>query len=274
MKDKTIQSKIFTDDFLKVGVNDKDLENIIKEHPECDRAYIVSGCTKERRETIENIYETYQYEKYSDNNFLKEIKTNFNSRTWEMCLACFFLDRRITLQEKTKEEKQKGIPDIIIDHLNCFIYIEATAINHNKINFVLGIPKEHGRVKLFSLTDEPIKKNLEGLYKKIVNCLKEKTIKKDGTLKYKNYIEYEPYIIAINIASSEFLIRHFIKYLNNKETNLDLFNNSHVSAIILCDTPCIVDLDELGKRMIIIHNSKADCHIDPKNFSFFTTMES
>lgn len=147
-----------------------------------------SFCLSEKQftEAIWNVFS-----KYSDRNFLKEIRVDFDARYWEMYLTVSLLNG------KWKIECPKPGPDVKMTLNNGkSIWIEAIApsggagknpdkVNPIKPGQIQGIPDESITLRLTSAIDEKF------------------------NTKYKRYLEKgiilinEPYIIAINASKMD-----------------------------------------------------------------------
>jgi hypothetical protein len=68
---------------------------------------------------IEDLW--HKYEPYADRNFKQQIQVDFDSRFWEMYLACTLLDNSIPIS------KVNPGPDILVQHATGRIWIEAVA---------------------------------------------------------------------------------------------------------------------------------------------------
>jgi len=145
-------------------------------------------CIKEREYT-EALWE--KFKGYSDSNFLKEIRVDFDARYWEMYLAVSLFN------EKWKVECPKPGPDVALNlNGSAKLWIEAiapsggTSKNPDKVH---GI--KPGVIQ--GISDE-------GIILRLRNAIEEKY--KTKYLKYrdKNTVsENDPYIIAINTSKMD-----------------------------------------------------------------------
>jgi hypothetical protein len=85
--------------------------NIIRDRPDPYPSQI--------RLFMENLWRKYQ--PYADKNFKQQLQVDLDSRFWEMYLACTLLENSIPLSSRSTG------PDILIDHENGRIWIEAIA---------------------------------------------------------------------------------------------------------------------------------------------------
>lgn len=179
---------LFDKNFICIN-SEEELDRISKGYPEYDRAYLEVSAGKPYKDIKEQLEKYWEiYKPYADPNFKEKVKQEFIQCTWEMYLACTFLDNGFTLQKK---ERARG-PDICLIVDNKKIWIEATVptvgTSDDKVNF------SDRPDKIFKLHNYEEEKILL----RLTNALSNKYGK------YKKYLEdgiinsEEPYIIAIN----------------------------------------------------------------------------
>lgn len=111
-------TNLFADDF-PVAKNDDDLAKIQKKFPKYDPYYIASGAILGRSERFEKLYAKFY--PYQDSHFLSQVKCDFNARTWEMYLACVFIENGFKISSENVG------PDIKIVFGDKTIWIECVA---------------------------------------------------------------------------------------------------------------------------------------------------
>lgn len=175
---------LFTDNFPIVKTNEE-LNEVKKQYPNYDEYYIASGCLLSRKKFFNQLYSIYK--PYADRNFLTEIKTNFQQRSWEMYLTCKLINMGF------KVSSSNIGPDIKIDYNGKNVWIECVA--PKKGNGENSVPE----IKYGQLCDFP--------EKEILFRLKQSLDDKFTT--YQRYLdkhiinEKDVFIIAINSGSLE-----------------------------------------------------------------------
>ncbi len=103
------------DNLFVPGVQAPDnIYNIIRDNPDPYPTYI--------RSLMQNLW--HEYRPYADKNFKQQIQLDFDSRFWEMYLACTLLQNSIPLSIRSSGNIG---PDILIEYENGRTWIEATA---------------------------------------------------------------------------------------------------------------------------------------------------
>lgn len=218
-----------------------------------------------------------KFEEHADTHFLIEFKQNFYERYWEMYLTSSLIDWEYSI-----ESNSHG-PDILIEHMDNKIWIEAVAsgngdpiINPDTIpDIEIGIgqlvPEEKIILRLRS--------SIESKSRVYHNYIRDSIIEND-----------EPYIIALNGAKLNFISNDDIPYILKavlpigdyyynfeteesgitfrdrviRESGTEIFTNiflddnyNHISAILYSNTHAGKFDEEIGSDFILIHNPKA-----------------
>jgi hypothetical protein len=158
------------------------------------------------RERIEAMWA--KYEPYCpDANFLAEARSHFVERTWEMRLACVFLERGFPLVSRAKDAG----PDVCID-TTPRIWVEATAVSAGTgPNRVPDRPARAFTVAERGYTDEELPDvgwhgrppSEESVILRCTQALKEKRDKYLGYLRAGIVKLGEPYVVAMSLAGIE-----------------------------------------------------------------------
>jgi hypothetical protein len=137
---------------------------------------------KEAHDFVEELWQKYAH--YAEPDFLEDAKRHFHEKSWEMYLACVFLNHGFQLNKK---RKKKG-PDICLLGQTKPIWVEAKApgsgtgndaVPEPELDILNDVPEEQILLRLTSAIVEK--------YKKYQKYLRKGIISKD-----------DPYIIAIN----------------------------------------------------------------------------
>lgn len=218
------------------------------------------------------------YEEYADDHFLTEIRSQFYERYWEMYLTVKMLKSDFQL------ESENSGPDILINHEGEKIWIEAvTSTNGDPVNNLDVVPE----IELGMAQTVPVdrillrlRSSIEAKSRKCLEYIENTTIRAD-----------EPYVIALNGAKLNFMIRtdeipYILKailpignYFYNfdseesgithrgiitRATGAEVSTNifldeeyNHISAILYSNTHAGNFNQESGDDFILIHNPKA-----------------
>jgi hypothetical protein len=107
-----LSSDMMDNNLFVYGIQAPDnIYNIIRDKPD--------PYPSQMRLFMENLWRKYQ--PYADKNFKQQLQVDFDSRFWEMYLACTLLENSIRLSSRSAG------PDILIDHEDGRIWIEAIA---------------------------------------------------------------------------------------------------------------------------------------------------
>jgi len=134
------------------------------------------------------------YEKYSDTNFKKEIRSDFYARYWEMYLTCVLLNRGFTLQ------CPKPGPDILTKN-NPEVWIEAIAPNSGNPDLPDSVPP----VKYGDVQSHPS----DQIILRYRAAIREKYDNKYCHYRRKGIIsETDPYVIAVSSCKIQIASLH------------------------------------------------------------------
>jgi len=187
-----MSNTLFTVEFPLVETK-AELEKIIKSHSNYDPYFIASGCCKERREKFDKLWP--KYEPYADSHFLKEVKTNFHQRTWEMYIGNVLLIKNLIITSKNEG------PDFVVgDNL----YIECVAPTKGDPAKPDSVPEMFVAIKpeKISVQDVPVDK----MILRITQAIKDKAIGQYEKWKNKNWFNQEmSFVIAINTADLSYV---------------------------------------------------------------------
>jgi type I restriction enzyme S subunit len=226
------------------------------------------------------------YKAYADPDFTQKIKEDFDSRFWEMYLACTLIYKSYPVKKKTKSEG----PDILIVEANHSIWLEAIAptggaddnldrVPDMKYGVATNVPDEEITLRYCSAINDKIKKYLIYLEQKIVlpedsfviaiNSCKIPTAIMDTNnppriLKTVFPISYWRYKIDKNlhkIVDSRLQYRPNIKKTGGSKISTNIFLNPDYRALsgVLYSRVSIRSdkLEEMGSDFIYIHNPLA-----------------
>ncbi len=186
----THYQSIFTDDFQEINTNDE-LASIKLKYPTYNEYYVASGCIKNRKERFDALW--VKFSPYADTDFLRKLKINFHSRTWEMYLCNVLFEKGFHVSKPSDVPRNEG-PDFI---LNDDTYIECIACSK-------GDPSKFNSVPLMQsvCTPEEIIRTdvlIDKMILRITNAITEKAITQYGKWKKKKWFkENSPFIVAIN----------------------------------------------------------------------------
>ncbi len=181
------ENDLFINDFPMVN-SDEELEELSLQYPKYDPYYIASGSIKDRKEYFEKLWKIYR--NYADKHFLKEVKTNFHQRSWEMYLSNLFIENGFEISSKDKG------PDIKIDLGDRNLWIECVASKKGEksdkvpdmmYEVVQDVPADKMLLRITNSIDKKFKK-----YQKYV---------KDSIIKKGDY-----YIIAVNAGGFGYIV--------------------------------------------------------------------
>ena len=111
---------------IPTGETQEEFDKIIEDFSEYDKNYTATALCKERKELVENMYS--KFSPHADRNFLNEIKTNFNSRSWEIYIGYVLSKNTNLLKSPTKG------PDFLLEKDGKKIWIEAVAPQRGEVN--------------------------------------------------------------------------------------------------------------------------------------------
>jgi len=295
---QNLNSTIFTDNFPIITSN-KELYKVKKEYPQYDEYYIASGCIKDRKNKFDVLWP--KFKPYADTNFLKELKTNFHSRTWEMYMCNVLLEKSFYIKLPSNIPKNEG-PDFI---LNNGTYIECIACSKghpNKPNSVPEIQDAQTQEEIVAI-DVPTDK----MILRITNAIIEKAITQYEKWKMKQWFRpASPFIIAINSGDlsypQDYLgIPLIIKALfglefmqisqngnksfsfrkNMKKGQADIpltyFANNKfnfISGVIFSDRTVLNHPEKIGDDCIFVNNPFALYSVNDKDFSKFKSFKA
>ena len=119
--------KLFSEKFPDIHTQ-AEFDAFATKLPEYDTGYLFQAAVLERRnvrEWLEKIWQ--QYEPYADSNFLKELKTRFTERVWELYLGATILNRGFSLGKHNDQ-----LPDFDVrigNNGKRAAWIEAISVN-------------------------------------------------------------------------------------------------------------------------------------------------
>jgi hypothetical protein len=283
---------LFTDNF-PTATTDEDLDNLVRQYPNYDRYYIVSGSVPERKIRFEKLWRAY--EPFADSHFLSQVKVDFHQRTWEMYLAGVLIKNFFKINS---EDKGADIKVEIPDQFP--LWVEAVApkkgVGNDKVpdlayGVVLDVPEEEMLIRLANSLQ----------YKKSVyeSYIQRGLVKKE-----------EPFVIALNAAGLEhnsapgiplilkclFALgyltlplnknsdipgrfgkpywsrREAMQKVNGSPVPMDFFErkeNAGISAVIYSKQNVLNHPEVLGADCVLVHNPLATNPINEKLFPFF-----
>lgn len=281
-----IEDTLFTDDFPVLSSEDE-LEEIKKKYSHYCDYYIVSGCSEERKEKFDRLWKVFK--RYADSHFLKQYKTQFHQRSWEMYIGCVLLKNNLSI--KSLDEG----PDFIVNNDH---YIECVACN----NAEEGKPDHVPALQYGVAQDVPV----EQIIMRITSTIKDKYYKYAGNENYKGWAEKglvhrnKPYIIAINSGIFPYpqdyigiplIIKALfgLQYLQidqNRNKSFSWRQNTQkgissvpvnyftddafkeISAIIFSDRDILNHPDVIGDDCFFVNNPFAANQIDFEKYSF------
>jgi len=171
---------------------DKELERIMSVYSKYDPYFIASGCIKERKERFDKLWQ--KFDPYADKHFLKEIKTSFHQRTWEMYVGNVLLKKKFAITSKNEG------PDFVV---NDNLYIECVAP-------IKGNPTKPNSVPEMFIARKPLEMvaqdiPVDKMILRITQSLKDKALDQYKKWKTKPWFkENMPFIIAINTGNLEY----------------------------------------------------------------------
>lgn len=276
---------LFTDNFPIVN-SDIELEKMKQKFSKYDPYYVVSGCTKERREKFDALWQVFN--PYCDSHFLEQYKnkSNFHKRTWEMYTGCILLKNNMHIQSLDEG------PDFIVDGIE---YIECVAVSKGDPDKPNSVPE-----MFVATTPEEIRAESVPVDKMILRIT---SAVKDKYEKYKNWTNIDknkPYIIVLNTSELDYpqdylgiplVIRalfglHFLQITQNgkksfswrqnvsKINTLIPVNNftndlwKEISGVIFSDKNVLNHSKINGEDCVFINNPFAANPVNPKRYSF------
>lgn len=183
---------LFSED-LGEAENDEQLDALQLKFPKYDKGYICQSTGKtlrKEREWLESLWR--QYAPYADRNFLKEFRTSFPQRAWELYLGATILNRGYSLGTN----KSTGADlDVLDKDGKRVAWIEAISVLKGTGADAVPEMDYHGRV-----VDVPT----NAMSLRITQALKDK---------YDQYLERlgktvkvdEPYVIAIDRSALDYI---------------------------------------------------------------------
>lgn len=135
---------------LPTATNDEELDKIKSLYLEYDPYFITSGCSRERREKFNKLWNKYKI--YADSHFLTQVKINFHQRTWEMYLG------NVLLEKGLKIESNNEGPDFIVKDIGYIECVAPTKGDNTKTDSVPEpyIAKKPGDIRLNSVPFDKI----------------------------------------------------------------------------------------------------------------------
>lgn len=293
------EKNMFTDNFHFCTTNEE-IKSLQESNPKLDPYYIASSVIEERRSLFNMCYSLF--EPYKDSNFLKEIKTNFHQRTWEMYLGYFCLTHNKQLKEIGTAE---GNADIEIIAGENPIFIECTAVTHGDPSNADRVPEMHiSDINNIVVRDVPEDKILL----RITQSLNEKLKQYNQRLADQRVEPDSPYIVAINtgelghpehiprILKAVFGIgyltlrmrengnpipnppsfwsrRQIISKTSGVDIEMTFFEKEEskgISAVIYSNDIVLHHLTNPERGLILVHNPLASNPIPLEEFSFLT----
>ncbi|MBF0472783.1 MAG: hypothetical protein HQK91_07250 [Nitrospirae bacterium] len=120
---------LFTDDF-PIVLSQLELDKAIQEFSQYDPYYVLSGCHEDnRKEIFDTLWRVFK--DYADSHFLKQYKTQFHQRTWEMYVGYLLLQNNFKIKPLDKG------PDFIVDDR---AYIECVTCSHGDTANPYSVP--------------------------------------------------------------------------------------------------------------------------------------
>ena len=177
-----IQDTLFTDNFPIIESNsNEEMKKIKKKYSRYryDEYYIVSGCSKSRREKFDKLWNVFKL--YADKHFPKQYKYQFHQRSWEMYVSCVLLNNNLSIKSLGEG------PDFVVSDNH---YVECVACNNAKVGKPDYVPELRYGVEQDVSVDKIIMRVtsvIEDKYKKYKGWIEKGIISKD-----------KPYVIAIN----------------------------------------------------------------------------
>lgn len=285
-------------DALFIQYTQSDIETVKWIHENMDPYYIASWLVPKRKTMFDKLW--LPFKPYSDSNFLKEIKTNFNQKTWEMYVANIFIFNEIRIKS------HNTWPDIIVPWITYIECVAPTKWDPQKLYSVPNLIREkvvdddwwYYEHASFTTTPE-----------------KEMLLRITSTISYKANIQYKkrqskslisdelPFVIAINTSDFEreqssaipLIIKALFgfgdlaySYIDGRVCNphrtvnefLDkwfqkvpskLFLSeefSHVSAVIRSCDSVVNSPETIWMDCILVHNPNAVNKLDESIFAF------
>ena len=284
---------LFSDIFPIIKTN-TELQTLQERYAQYDPYYVTSGSMSDRKIVFERLFQ--KFEPYADTHFLTQVKKHFHERTWEMYLACAFLDNGFKITSKDQG------PDMRIDIDDKTLWIECVATTHGKPDSPDRVPEDG-----FGMHCVPEEK----MILRLTNSLCEKY---DGNGKnggFKKYVQehsvgvQDPYVIAVNrgilgwddpdmpmifkclfnigdftmpidittqtAGESYYAPRLHLPKSNGSPVPMGFFGDevhAGISAVIYSRTTVLNHPEKLGSDCILVHNPYATNPLSEEAFPF------
>lgn len=289
--------ELFEEQFKPI-YTDPELEALLVEHSSYDPAYVCQSAVVHRRKTKDWMAELWkQYEPYADSNFLREFKTRFTQRSWELYLGATLLNRRAKLGVHRSTGPDFELLNLVGERLG---WVEAIAPTKGDGNdrvpdmvngAVMDVPEEQ-------------------MLLRIAGALEAKVAQYAGHVSSNVIGPDEPYVIAINRAEldhvdtilplvlkvcfpigdltlrvmvngvrqedpkSHWSRRESIKKVNGEEIPMRFFEDpahAGISAVIyskdhIINSPRLPS--EMGENFVVVHNPLAKNPLPKGSLSF------
>lgn len=286
--------KLFEDRFLLLKTN-KELEDIKLKNPELDEYYLASACSKERRELFEKLWKNFEW--LADKNFLKEVQTNFQERSWEMYIG------NVLLEKGLKVNSKKEGPDFFI---NNDFYLECVSPTKGDPNKPDSVPEPY--VANSSENIRVLSVPIDQIILRICSVIHEKGVVKYNKWKNKKWFNFKsPLIIAINTGGlgypDDYKMPYVLKTLfgfqwllldkdfndkgystrinfkknNNKDIFVDFFTNdnySQISGILFSNQQVLNHPKILGDDCYFINNPFAENQVPREFIKLFKSWDA
>lgn len=249
-----------------------------------DDYYVFSGCIPDRRVVFEKLWK--DFEPLADSHFLKQFKSDFHARTWEMYLGVLFWRNGFKISSNDHG------PDFVIA-TNPRVWIEAVTVKRGIGDDAVPEIKPNG---VGPLPEDEI-------LLRMANAFTEKSIKYQRYLRDHIVAPKDSYCIAMNTGllgypdmeipgilkllyglghltlsipigggephESGYSRRRALNKSSGKQVSMGLFeSNSEISAVIYSNTTVLNHPSEIGADCIVIPNPNAKIPLPKETFSF------
>lgn len=278
---------LFTDD-LPIAATDHDLDITKEMYPNYDGYYVTSGCIADRRSRFDFLWQIFK--PYADTHFLKQYKSQFHQRSWEMYIGCVLLQNGLTIRSL-----DDGFDFVVDDKM----YIECVACN----NAEKGKPDYVPELISGCVQDVPWKQ----MMLRITSVIRGKFEDHYNKFSTKSWFDKtKPLILAVNSGGFPFpqdyfgipLIIRAIFGLEFLQINQDhqssfswkddvqkgdvsvpvnCFANDgfkEISGVIFSDKNVLNHPDHLGDDCVFVNNPYALNPVDTTQFSFLKRWQA